>query len=307
MHIREGARLLPQRKGHFWTTESKLAYLFLLPATVYLIAFMIYPILNVIYLSLYKTNRMAKLTGFAGFSNYRDLFVQREFWEIMLRSIYWTALAVAVKTGFGMIIALLLNVEYRGRKIARTLIIIPWASSVPISALLWTWVYHPEFGLLNYTLKATGIVKRPPVWLGMPKSAFFSVIWVDIWIGIPFMTLVFLAGMQAISRDLYEAAEVDGANTFQRFTHITIPGLRNVLLIATLLSILWTFNDFNTIYIMTQGGPANSTHILITYIYEHTFHWLKWHYGAVMAVITFIILSAIAWVYARFYFKKGIE
>lgn len=295
---------VPRRRGHFWTTESRLAYLFLLPATVYLLAFMIYPILNVIIMSLYRTNKMAKFLNFTGFTNYRDLFGQHEFWEIMLRSIYWTALAVGVKTGFGMVLALLLNVKYKGRKIARTLIIIPWASSVPISSLLWTWVYHPEFGLLSYSLKVTGIWKKPPIWLGAPTSAFFSVIWVDIWIGIPFMTLVFLAGMQAISQDLYEAAVVDGANAFQKFIYVTLPGLRDVLLIATLLSILWTFNDFNTIYILTEGGPAKSTHILITYIYEHTFHWLKWHYGAVMAVITFIILSVVAWIYARIYFKR---
>jgi multiple sugar transport system permease protein len=302
--MRDEKLILPRRKGHFWSTESRLAYLFLIPATVYLLAFMIYPIFNVILMSLYQTNKMAKMLRFTGFTNYRDLFQQHEFWQIMLRSVYWTALAVAVKTGFGLAIALLLNVKFTGRKVARTLIIIPWASSVPISSLLWTWVYHPEFGLLSHTLKVTGIWNNPPIWLGAPTSAFFSVIWVDIWIGIPFMTLVFLAGMQSISQDLYEAAEVDGANAFQRFIYITLPGIRDVLLIATLLSTLWTFNDFNTIYIITQGGPANSTHILITYIYEHTFHWLKWNYGAVMAVLTFIILSIIAWIYARLYFRR---
>lgn len=300
----DGMQRTPQRKGFFWTTESKLAYLFLLPATVYLLVFMIYPIINVIIMSLFQTNRLGKMIDFTGFKNYRDLFKQQVFWEVILRSIYWTALAVVVKTGFGMMLALLLNVKYKGRKITRTLIIIPWASSIPVSAMLWTWVYHHEFGLLNYSLKAAGILKTPPVWLGMPYSAFFSVIWVDIWIGIPFMTLVFLAGMQSISQDLYEAAVVDGANAFQKFFYITLPGIRDILLIATLLSILWTFNDFNVIYIMTKGGPAGSTQILITYIYEHTFEWMKWNYGAVMAVITFIILSIIAWIYARFYFKR---
>ncbi len=292
------------RKGHFWATESRLAYLFLLPATVYLIAFMIYPIVNVIVMSLYKTSRLAGLVSFSGLKNYRDLFRQKEFLQVLLRSIYWTALAVLVKTLIGMVIALLLNVKFTGRKVARTLVIIPWASSVPVSALLWTWVYHPEFGLLNHTLKATGIWKNPPVWLGSPASAFFSVIWVDIWIGIPFFTLVFLAGMQAISQDLYEAAVVDGANAIQKYIFVTLPGLRDVILISTLLSALWTFNDFNTIYIISEGGPANSTHILITYIYQRTFQWWKWNQGAVMAVITFVILSAIAWVYARFYFRK---
>jgi multiple sugar transport system permease protein len=265
---------------------------------------MVYPILNVVIMSMHQTSRMAVLQKFRGFSNYLDLFGEEEFFHVIVRSVYWTALAVLVKTIFGMVIALLLNVKFTGRKVARTLVIMPWASSVPISALLWTWVYHPEFGLLNYTLKATGILKKPPIWLGTPVSAFFSVIWVDIWIGIPFFSLVFLAGMQAIPQDLYEAATVDGANVFRKFVHVTLPGIRDVILISTLLSILWTFNDFNTIYIMTEGGPANSTHILITYIYQRTFQWWKWDKGAVMAVLTFAILSVIAWVYARFYFRK---
>jgi multiple sugar transport system permease protein len=296
---------IPRRKGHFWSTDSKYAYLFLLPGTVFLLVFMIYPILNVIIMSFYHVDKLGRFLNITGIKNYRELFAQEDFLEVMLRSVYWTGLAVAVKTIFGLVLALLLNVEYRGRKILRALIIIPWASAVPISALLWVWVYHPQFGLLNHTLRASGLMENPPIWLGGTKSAFFSVIWVDIWIGIPFMTLVFLAGMQAISQDLYEAAEVDGAGALQRFLYITLPGLRDVLLIATLLSTLWTFNDFNTIYILTKGGPAGSTHILITYIYENTFEWWKWNYGAVMAVITFVILSIIAWIYARFYFRRG--
>jgi multiple sugar transport system permease protein len=167
------------------------------------------------------------------------------------------------------------------------------------------WVYHAEFGLLNYTLKAIGISNSPPIWLGEPITAFLSVIWVDIWIGIPFMTLVFLAGMQSISKDLYEAAAVDGVNAFQKFFYITLPGIRDVLLIATLLSVLWTFNDFVVIYMMTKGGPAGATHILITYIYNNTFQWQKWNYGAAMAVITFVILSFFAWIYAKLYFRRG--
>ena len=300
-----GDVVIAKRKGHFWSTDSKYAYLFLLPATVFILVFMIYPILNVIIMSLYHTDKLGRFVHFNGFKNFANLFQQEDFLEVMLRSVYWTGLAVAVKTIFGLVLALLLNVEYKGRKVLRALIIIPWASAVPISALLWRWVYHHEFGLLNHTLKSIGLWADPPVWLGRPVSAFFSVIWVDIWIGIPFMTLVFLAGMQAISQDLYEAAEVDGAGALQKFLYITIPGIRDVLLIATLLSTLWTFNDFNTIYIMTKGGPAGGTQILITYIYQSTFEWWKWNNGAVMAVVTFIILSIIAWIYARFYFRKG--
>jgi multiple sugar transport system permease protein len=266
---------------------------------------MFFPIFKVIQSSFYVTDKLGGLRHFAGLENYVTLFKQDTFRMILFQSVYWTVLAVAIKTLFGLILASLLNTKYRGRRFARTLIIIPWASSAPISAILWIWVYHSEFGLLNHSLRALGITQNPPIWLGTAGLVFYSVIWVDIWLGIPFMTLVFLAGMQAVSVDLYEAANVEGANALQKYYHITVPGIRDVLLIATLLSTLWTFNDFNTIYVMTRGGPVNSTHIIITYLYMTTFERLRWGQGAVMAVITLIILSFCAWIYSRLYFRKG--
>jgi multiple sugar transport system permease protein len=295
---------LARLKSPFWSSQTRLAYLFMLPATLFLAAFMIYPIINVIGMSFFKANKIGKLIRYVGLGNYISLLSERDFLEVMARSVYWTGLAVAVKTICGMLLAVMLNVRFKGRKLARTLIIIPWASSIPISTLLWGWVYHPEFGLLSHTLKLTGLWPQPPIWLGSAVSAFFSVIWVDIWLGIPFFTLVFLAAMQAIPGELYEAADADGVNAFQKYLYITLPGITDVLLISTLLSILWTFNDFNAVYILTKGGPAGSTQILITYIYEMTFEWLKWDYGAVMAVITFVILSIVAFLYARLYFKR---
>jgi multiple sugar transport system permease protein len=203
-----------------------------------------------------------------------------------------------------MAIALLLNVAYKGRKTARMLFIIPWASSVPISAMLWQWVYHPEFGLLNHTLKITGIAANPPAWLGAPITAFIGCIWVDIWIGIPFFALVFLAGMQAIPQELYESAYMDGAGGGRSFFAITVPGIRDLILISTMLSAIWTFNDFNVIYILTRGGPANSTQILITNVYMNSFVDLRWNKAAVQAVVTFMVLTIVSVIYARVYFRR---
>jgi len=293
----------PKTKTAFWTTESTLAYLFLLPAIAVLVAFMFYPIVYVFLMALYKTNRIGNLVGFIGTGNFKDLFSRREFWEVTIRSVIWTVLAVSAKTLAGLVIALLLNVDFKGRKLVRTLVILPWASSVPVSAMLWQWTYNYDFGLLNYTLKITHLWKNPPHWLGYPLSAFFANLYVDIWIGIPFMALVFLAGLQSVPPNLYEAAEVDGTNLWQKFYHVTLPLLKPVLLIATLLSSLWTFNDFNVIYILTKGGPANSTDILITFIYKYAFTFLKFGPAAAMAVITFAILLILSLVYARFYFK----
>ncbi len=294
----------PTANRRLLTKEARLAYLLLLPAVVCVFGFMVYPLVYVVMMSIFRTNRLGWLQNFVGLANFIDVMGDFEFWRVTGRSLFWTLLAVSLKTFLGMIIALLLNVEYRGRKIARMLFIAPWASSVPISVLLWSWVYNPQFGLLNHTLRITGISANPPIWLGYPISGFIAAIWVDIWIGIPFMALVFLSGMQSIPDELYESADLDGVTGFQKFIYITLPSIVRILQISTLLSALWTFNDFNSIYILTGGGPVNTTDILITSIYKNAFVYARFDRAAVMAVITFFILTALSVVYARHYFKE---
>ena len=153
-------------RNRFLTQEARIAYLLLLPAVAVVIGFMLYPLIYVLLMSVNRTNRLGWLMGFVGISNFVSVLGSAEFWRLTSRSLLWTVLAVFAKTFLGMVIALLLNVEYRGRKIARMLFIAPWASSVPISVLLWSWVYNPQFGLLNHTLKITGLWPNPPVWVG---------------------------------------------------------------------------------------------------------------------------------------------
>ncbi len=291
-------------RHRIWNPEARLAYILILPTFLFLVAFMFYPIVYVFVMSFFRTNKLSDLTRFVGLGNFIDRFQDREFWWACIRSLIWTGSGVTVKFLAGMTIAILLNVKYRGRKAARMAFIIPWASSVPISALLWQWVYHPEFGLLSYTLSATGLWPNPPGWLGAPLPAFMSTMWVDIWIGIPFFALVFLAGMQAIPNELYESAHMDGAGGVRSFFSITLAGLRELILISTLLSAIWTFNDFNVIYIMTRAGPANGTNILITSVYINAFVDLRFDWAAVQSVITFLILTIVSIVYARFYFRQ---
>ncbi len=284
--------------------EARLAYALLLPAVACVTGFMIYPLVYVLLMSVFKTNRLGWLVNFVGLANFGTVLSDIEFWRVTGRSLLWTTLAVFMKTFLGMVIAMLLNVQFRFQKMARMLFIAPWASSVPISVLLWSWVYNPQFGLLNHTLKITGIWPNPPVWLGYPISGFFAAIWVDIWIGVPFMALVFLSGMQSIPEELYESADMDGVNNIQKFKFITLPSILRIVQISTLLSALWTFNDFNAIYILTGGGPVNSTDILITSIYKNAFVYAHFDQAAVMAIITFIILTSLSVVYARYYFKE---
>ena len=275
----------------------------MLPALAFLAYFMFYPIIYVFAMSLFETNKIGHIKDFVFLQNFIATFKDENFWRITGRSAIWTVLGVVTKTLIGMIIALVLNYKYRGRKLARMLFIAPWASSVPISAILWTWVYDQEFGLLSFTLIKIGLLQESPAWLGRPLLAFGSAMWVDVWIGIPFMALIFLAGMQAISEDLYESAYMDGVNQWQKYIYITLPGIMHIIIIATLLSALWTFNDFNTIYILTRGGPAGTTDILITGVYKNAFEWLKFSKASVMAVVTFIILMTLSVLYARLYFK----
>jgi multiple sugar transport system permease protein len=290
--------------SRLWTSETRLAYALILPSILVLAVFIFYPIANVLVMAFFHTNRLSRLERFVGFRNFRQVFRDPTFWTVTGRSLLWTVFAVAVKTTFGMVIALLLNVRYMGSRIARLLFIIPWASAAPISAMLWKWVYHPEFGLLNHTLKASRIWLNPPIWLGYPIPAFLACIWVDSWIGIPFMALMFLAGMQAIPEDLYESSFLDGAGRFQNFIYITLPSIAPIILIATLLSVLWTFNDFNTIYILTKGGPVGTTDILITDIYKNAFDYLQLNRASTMAFVTFVILAILSFIYARVYFQR---
>jgi multiple sugar transport system permease protein len=291
-------------RRRLWNPEARLAYALILPTVAFLAAFMFYPIFYVFVMAFFRTNKLSALTKFVGFGNFIDRLQDKEFWWAVLRSVIWTAIGVSTKFLLGLAIAVLLNVKYRGRKTARMAFIIPWASSVPISALLWKLVYHPDFGLLNRTLSVTGLWPKPPGWLGAPYSAFGACMWVDIWIGIPFFALVFLAGMQAIPQELYESAHMDGAGSVRSFFSITLAGLQELILISTLLSAIWTFNDFNVIYILTRAGPADTTNILITSVYMNAFVDRRFDWAAVQSVITFVILTIVSVIYARFYFRQ---
>jgi len=291
------------RKAKFYRNESTLAYFLLIPAIGLLVVFMFYPIANVITMSLFEVDMLGRLQHFVALGNFERLFQDSKFWIIVIRTVVWTVLAVLSKTIVGMAFALLLHLPFKGRKIARSLLLIPWAAPVPIAVTLFLWVYNPDFGLLNHTLRLLGI-SSPPLWLAYPTSAFLAAMYADVWIGIPFMAVVFLAGLQAIPDELYEAGVIDGATGISKFRFITLPLLRPVWVLATLLSALWTFNDFPTIWILTRGGPMDTTDILITWIFKNYFVYYKPAVAATLGTVTFLILLGFSLLYARFYFKE---
>jgi multiple sugar transport system permease protein len=252
--------------------DWRLAWFFLIPLLLVLLGLIAYPFVSAIVLSMQH-----KVVGgpatWVGLNNYRDLLFGQEYGSVFRRSILvsflYTGVAVAIKVVLGMCMALLLNEQFRGRMFMRALLFLPWAMPTLITALTWRWIYYgTPSGLLN--LLRIDVLRKDTLvqYLADPKIALWSVIAVVIWQGTPFYTMMFLAGMQAIPSEQYEAAAMDGASAVQRFFFITVPSLKPVIIITTLLSTIWTANSINIVFALTRGGPANATMTFPMLAYE---------------------------------------
>ncbi|MTI59376.1 MAG: sugar ABC transporter permease [Firmicutes bacterium] len=260
-----------------------------------------YPILLTVRTALYHEVLTRPWEGveFAGLSNFIKLFQDSEFWGALQRTLIWTVSSVMGKTLIGLTIALVLNQKFKIRGFYRTLILIPWVTPQVVSAIIWRWVYNGEYGMLNYVLIKLGFISEGISWLGHRSTAFIAAVINDMWIGIPFMIVVFLSGLQGIPQEIYEAARVDGANKWQQLFEITLPQLKPVFLTGTILSIIWTFNSFNIIWVLTKGGPVNATETLVIKTYKEAFGKFDLGIGGAYAVTTFILLM----VFSLFYWN----
>lgn len=238
-----------------------LAFLFLLPTILVLISVVLYPFTYALVLSF--QDKRAGLPGrFIGLGNYAELLSDPEFARIFLNTIWYTSVAVGIKFVVGLASALVLNQPRRFNNIYRTILFIPWAVPTVISSLIWLWVYNEFNGLLNLLLVRLGILGQGIAWLAEPQWAMRAVIAVVVWSGTPFYTMHFLAGLQAIPRELYEAAAIDGAGEVQKFWHVTIPSMKPVFTITVMLSTVFTSTSIVIVNILTNGAPANMTQIL---------------------------------------------
>ena len=279
-------------------------YLAILPGFLLVAAVIFYPILNTLWLSLHDVKLIG--TGeFVGLGNYLTLAQDPLFWRVLRQTLFWTLSSVSLKLLLGLALGMLLNEKFRGRRVFRALLLVPWAMPLVAAAIVWRWMYDANFGYLNDLLRQIGLINEPVVWLGGVKSAFAAAVVTDAWTGIPFMAFVFLAGLQGIDRTLYEAAKIDGATAWGRFIYVTLPQLAPVTLVATLVSGIWTFNAFNIVYALTGGGPLNSTDILVTYTYTQAFDWLQFGLAASLATITFVILLVFSLVDVMLYGRRN--
>ncbi len=266
---------------------------FLLPSLLLLAGVTVYPLLSILWLSLHRRLLLFGTAHFTGLENYAHLLGDDRFWNAFWNTAYFTGVSVFLELVIGVSIALLLNRSRRGTGLMRSIVLIPWAIPTVVSARMWEWLYHPDLGLLNYLL---GVQVN---WLGSPFWAMNAAILVDIWKTTPFVVLLVLAGLKGIPGDLYRAARVDGASCGTILLRITLPLLRPVILIVLVFRTLDAFRVFDSIYVLTGGGPANTTETLSIYAYKVLFQTLEFGYGSTISLAVFACVGMLTLFYAR--------
>jgi ABC-type sugar transport system permease subunit len=269
--------------------EARLAYAILTPTLLVILGLVAYPFVSAVYLSL--QDKMVGAPGrFIGIDNYLELFRDEVFWRTAWNTTVYTVVGVGLKFVLGLTMALVLDQERRFNNVFRTLLFVPWAIPVVIVALNWRWIYDDLSGFLNNFLITTGITTNIISWLSDPSLAMGCVIAVVVWAGTPFYAMTFLAGLQAIPRELYEAAEIDGASIVQQFRYVTVPRLRTIFLTTVMLSTIWTATNLQFVFILTRGGPASRTEIFPHLAYVTALGARRLGLGAAVSLIFFPLL-----------------
>ena len=267
----------------------------------FLLAFLIiaYPLYQLSEIATHEVNRFGQLRGFVGLANFAHVLSDPLFLGSALRTLVWTAGVVVGTIGLSGPVALILNREFIGRGLARVLIMLPWAVSLTMTAIVWRWALNGQSGLLNVTLQDLGLIDQPIVWLGSAGLAFTMEIAIGILVSIPFCTSIFLGGLASIPADIYEAAALEGAGAFAQFRTLTLPVMRPFITIALVLNVIYVFNSFPIIWVMTEGGPANGTDILVTYLYKLAFVFGRLGDAAAVSLLMFGTLLVLTLVYLR--------
>jgi len=283
------------KKYNAFNSPTFLAYALIAPAAIYILAIVAWPLIETIRLSF--TNSSLAGEEYIGFENYEKMLSSKKFNKIVVRTFVWMFFSVTLKLIIGLIGAVLLNANLKGRSIFRVLIMPPWVVPIAIGMLGWLWLYNGYFGIIAGVGMRTGILDGPFGFLAYKQSAFISTIVADVWVGTPMVTIFFLAAMQGVPKDLYEAAYCDGASRWDRFYKITLPQITPVIITMALLSAIWTFNSFEIIWILTEGGPRGATTTLIIDTYKMALGNYKFGRGAARAVVVMILLT----IFAAFY------
>ena len=280
-------------------------YIWILPSVILMAIFIIVPIGFVFRMAFSQVTKAGLIKGFAGFDNFSTVLGSAKFTMVLKNTIIWTVLVVVLSTVLGFILALLLNNKFKGRKIARAIVVFPWATTLVIQASAWKFIINTDYGALNTLLKSLGIIQSNINWTPTPEAFFAWEIACGIFVTIPFVCFTALSGLQSIDNTLYEAAIVDGSNYWQKLFHITLPLVKPSLTVATVLNIIYVFNSFPIVWTITKGDPASRTDTLVTYLYKLAFYNGKQGEAAAVSVIGFLILLVCASCYMVSTLKKG--
>jgi multiple sugar transport system permease protein len=277
------------------TRERLSRYTLLGPAALFVAGVAFVPILFTLWLSLRRQLPIFGVSRFVGFENYRFLLEDGRFWSALAHTACFVLFSVTLELALGLGIALLLHQKFSGRGVACALVLLPWAVPSVVAARFWEWIFNSDYGVLNYLL-GTSVN-----WLGDPRWALPAAILADVWKTTPFVALLLLAGLQVIPEELYRAARIDGANSFQSFRYVTLPLLKPVILLVLLFRTMDAARIFDLIFVLTGGGPANQTETLVVYAYKLLYRTLQFGYGSTVAVATFLFIFALSLGYLRMF------
>lgn len=278
-----------------WTRSRVRPYVMIAPAILVFSLFFIYPIGYMIYLSVLDWNFVSPVKDFIGLANFKGLFQEKKFLEVMKNTFMYTTLTVSLTIVISLLISLWLNKQGKVYAFVQGALFSPHIISLVSISMLWMWLMDSNYGLLNWFLNLFGISNVP--WLTSPSTSLLSLVIVAVWKGIGFNALIFIAGLQSIPKDIYEAAELDGTSKVRTFFKITLPMLSPTLFFLTIIGIINSFQVFETIAIMTQGGPLNSTNTFVFYIYEYSFRFFKIGFASAAGVVLLVIISLMTIVY----------
>lgn len=292
-----GSQRRQRRQGN---TPRHLPYLLIAPAGLLMLGFIAYPMLSVVYYSFQHYN-VAKpwRNGFAGLDNFSKIFTEDPlFWQTLAFSAKWVFVEVGLQLLFGLALALIVNQTFIGRGFARALVFSPWAVSGVLTSTIWILIYNPSTGISRYLADA-GIGEYGTSVLSDTGTVFWAAVLAELWRGVPFFAILILADLQSVSNDLYEAASVDGASRIRRFWHITLPHLKDAIILSTLLRAVWEFNNVDLLYTLTGGGPAGVTTTLPLYVANTGIEGHDFGYASALTTVAFVILLFCSILYLR--------
>ena len=269
------------------------------PALFLIIMVVIWPVVILVRTSFTDISLAGSLLDFNGLANYRDLFANMDLYPVLRRTILWVFGIVFFTIALSLPLAQLINQSFPGRRFVRWALIFPWAASVVMTSMIWSWILDAYSGELNLTLTQLGLITEPVDWIGNPGTSFYFLMWVAVFVSIPFTTFVLLAGLQSIPNDIVEAASVDGASSWQTYRKIKFPLLRNSLLIATIINLINVFNSFPIIWVMTRGGPGYDTDTSITFAYKLAFIESNMGQSTALGVLNFALILIVVGFYLK--------